>query len=368
MSHVSWLSFVFVCVVFFVHSNCSEIWGLSTANTIEQWDTSGLYSYPDQTRWLSFTFYKVLLAPLMWGSCPYNVGGDRRSTFVSPWLSPYLLPLLLGHIVRRDTPHIFLLSFTCCLSPSSPLFCSIRSLDGRLQVSHRKGLPHVIYCRLWRWPDLHSHHELRAIEACGYAFHLKKDEVCINPYHYQRVETPGEENMTRGCLNRNACVGGNDDYLNLGGFAQFQHFKLVCLFNTSSSSLWRRWRCTKELVDLVLQLFKVHFYKRSGPQWETNSTWIRFKWHAFITCMFFILYYLTVQINTNTFWYRITGRSSLRAWSFVQHAALACWFSCRASHLQSRILTVFQQCVSLLFILSWGFFVLFAFLVFHILI
>ncbi|XP_056157925.1 mothers against decapentaplegic homolog 2-like isoform X3 [Lampris incognitus] len=65
-----------------------------------------------------------------------------------------------------------------------------RSLDGRLQVSHRKGLPHVIYCRLWRWPDLHSHHELRAIDACQYAFNLKKDEVCVNPYHYQRVETP----------------------------------------------------------------------------------------------------------------------------------------------------------------------------------
>ncbi|XP_032804919.1 mothers against decapentaplegic homolog 3 isoform X1 [Petromyzon marinus] len=67
---------------------------------------------------------------------------------------------------------------------------SRRSLDGRLQVSHRKGLPHVIYCRLWRWPDLHSHHELHAIDACEFAFHLKKDEVCVNPYHYQRVETP----------------------------------------------------------------------------------------------------------------------------------------------------------------------------------
>ncbi|KAJ3592832.1 hypothetical protein NHX12_005171 [Muraenolepis orangiensis] len=64
------------------------------------------------------------------------------------------------------------------------------SLDGRLQVSHRKGLPHVIYCRLWRWPDLQSHHELRAVELCEYAFHTKKDEVCVNPYHYQRVETP----------------------------------------------------------------------------------------------------------------------------------------------------------------------------------
>ncbi|NP_001075435.1 uncharacterized protein LOC577345 [Strongylocentrotus purpuratus] len=65
-----------------------------------------------------------------------------------------------------------------------------RSLDGRLQVSHRKGLPHVIYCRLWRWPDLQSHHELKAVERCEYAFHLKKDEVCVNPYHYARVETP----------------------------------------------------------------------------------------------------------------------------------------------------------------------------------
>ncbi|XP_023692381.1 mothers against decapentaplegic homolog 2-like isoform X1 [Paramormyrops kingsleyae] len=97
-----------------IPSNWSEMWGLSTSNTIEQWEASGLHSYPDQTR----------------------------------------------------------------------------SLDGRLQVSHRKGLPHVIYCRLWRWPDLHSHHELRAVEACQYAFNLKKDEVCVNPYHYQRVETP----------------------------------------------------------------------------------------------------------------------------------------------------------------------------------
>ncbi|XP_041430824.1 SMAD family member 2 S homeolog isoform X3 [Xenopus laevis] len=97
-----------------IPSTCSEIWGLSTPNTIDQWDTTGLYSFSEQTR----------------------------------------------------------------------------SLDGRLQVSHRKGLPHVIYSRLWRWPDLHSHHELKAVENCEYAFNLKKDEVCVNPYHYQRVETP----------------------------------------------------------------------------------------------------------------------------------------------------------------------------------
>ena len=66
-----------------------------------------------------------------------------------------------------------------------------RSLDGRLQVSHRKGLPHVIYCRVWRWPDLQTHHELKPLECCEYAFGLKQSDVCINPYHYRRVEQPG---------------------------------------------------------------------------------------------------------------------------------------------------------------------------------
>lgn len=64
------------------------------------------------------------------------------------------------------------------------------SLDGRLQVSHRKRLPHVIYCQLWRWPDLQNHHELKHVDNCEYAFSLRKEDVCINPYHYYRVQTP----------------------------------------------------------------------------------------------------------------------------------------------------------------------------------
>ncbi|CAG2054062.1 unnamed protein product [Timema podura] len=65
-----------------------------------------------------------------------------------------------------------------------------RSLDGRLQVSHRKGLPHVIYCRVWRWPDLQSHHELKPMDNCRFPFSAKQKDVCINPYHYKRVESP----------------------------------------------------------------------------------------------------------------------------------------------------------------------------------
>uniref|UniRef100_A0A182Q0W3 Mothers against decapentaplegic homolog n=1 Tax=Anopheles farauti TaxID=69004 RepID=A0A182Q0W3_9DIPT len=65
--------------------------------------------------------------------------------------------------------------------PGQPSKCVTipRSLDGRLQVSHRKGLPHVIYCRVWRWPDLQSHHELKPIETCQYPFSAKQKE---SPY------------------------------------------------------------------------------------------------------------------------------------------------------------------------------------------
>uniref|UniRef100_A0A8C1C959 Mothers against decapentaplegic homolog n=1 Tax=Cyprinus carpio carpio TaxID=630221 RepID=A0A8C1C959_CYPCA len=76
--------------------------------------------------------------------------------------------------------------------PGQPSNCVTipRSLDGRLQVSHRKGLPHVIYCRVWRWPDLQSHHELKALECCEFPFGSKQKDVCINPYHYKRVDSP----------------------------------------------------------------------------------------------------------------------------------------------------------------------------------
>jgi len=77
-------------------------------------------------------------------------------------------------------------------NPTLPSKCVTiaRSLDGRLQVSHRKGLPHVIYCRIFRWPDLQSHHELKPISTCEFSFCSKQTEVCINPYHYERIDLP----------------------------------------------------------------------------------------------------------------------------------------------------------------------------------
>lgn len=48
----------------------------------------------------------------------------------------------------------------------------------------------MIYARIWRWPDLHKN-ELKHVKFCQYAFDMKKDSVCVNPYHYERVVTQG---------------------------------------------------------------------------------------------------------------------------------------------------------------------------------
>lgn len=101
-----------------------------------------------------------------------------------------------------------------------------RSLDGRLQVSHRKGLPHVIYCRVWRWPDLQSHHELKPLDVCEYAFSRNKKEVCINPYHYRRVETPGLWFTMKDYLHVHVCMVGYPLYF------------LFKLFSTGKPMFW----------------------------------------------------------------------------------------------------------------------------------
>lgn len=67
-----------------------------------------------------------------------------------------------------------------------------QSLDGRIQVSHRKGLPHVIYCRVWRWPDLQTHHEIKPLENCQFPYSARNERICINPYRYKCIEAPSK--------------------------------------------------------------------------------------------------------------------------------------------------------------------------------
>ena len=60
--------------------------------------------------------------------------------------------------------------------------------------SNRKAFqdvtPVVAFCRIWRWPDLNTHLELRSSDNCTYAFQHEKDQLCVNPFHYERVVAP----------------------------------------------------------------------------------------------------------------------------------------------------------------------------------
>ncbi|CAG5110321.1 Oidioi.mRNA.OKI2018_I69.chr2.g4733.t1.cds [Oikopleura dioica] len=63
-----------------------------------------------------------------------------------------------------------------------------RSLDGRLQVQHRKTLPHLLYVQIWRFPEVTTQHELTSVSNCKFAYIKRLEEVCVNPFHYEKVE------------------------------------------------------------------------------------------------------------------------------------------------------------------------------------
>uniref|UniRef100_A0A6G1SFV3 Mothers against decapentaplegic homolog n=1 Tax=Aceria tosichella TaxID=561515 RepID=A0A6G1SFV3_9ACAR len=58
--------------------------------------------------------------------------------------------------------------------------------ESRLLVAHRRCRPQVIYCRLWRWPDLQSHHQIKSICPTNRSADGGSGAICINPYHYER--------------------------------------------------------------------------------------------------------------------------------------------------------------------------------------
>ncbi|KAK3746997.1 hypothetical protein QZH41_011949 [Actinostola sp. cb2023] len=96
--------------------------------------------------------------------------------------------------LRKKTDELESLITTITTNGAQPSKCVTiqRTLDGRLQVCERKGFPHVIYARLWRWPDIQKM-EMKHLDFCRYGYDLKYESVCVNPYHYERIRSPAGE-------------------------------------------------------------------------------------------------------------------------------------------------------------------------------
>uniref|UniRef100_S4RV88 Mothers against decapentaplegic homolog n=1 Tax=Petromyzon marinus TaxID=7757 RepID=S4RV88_PETMA len=50
--------------------------------------------------------------------------------------------------------------------------------------------PHVLLCRLFRWPEVRHSAELKRLSVCGQHGRAEGDSVCCNPYHLSRLCGP----------------------------------------------------------------------------------------------------------------------------------------------------------------------------------
>ncbi|XP_078485943.1 smad2/3a protein [Ciona intestinalis] len=66
----------------------------------------------------------------------------------------------------------------------------ITTSSGETINTNSPVLPHVWACRFWRWPHLKSAVELQSLSACSHGYEKNMSEICIQPYHYNKIETP----------------------------------------------------------------------------------------------------------------------------------------------------------------------------------
>ncbi|KAK3597902.1 hypothetical protein CHS0354_042240 [Potamilus streckersoni] len=59
---------------------------------------------------------------------------------------------------------------------------------GDLRLGRRSVAPHILCCRLWRWPSLSNNSELKQLSCCSTVNDLAY--VCCNPYHWSLLMKP----------------------------------------------------------------------------------------------------------------------------------------------------------------------------------
>lgn len=60
-----------------------------------------------------------------------------------------------------------------------------------LQLGKRTVQPHVVCCRLWRWPRVDA--PLKPVPVCTTMD--SADDICCNPYHWSHCILPGIQNV-----------------------------------------------------------------------------------------------------------------------------------------------------------------------------
>lgn len=81
----------------------------------------------------------------------------------------------------------------CVLVPNE----SVVTINGAIS-------PHVLFCKLWRWPDLWQNAPLRRLPECKSSGNMKT--VCINPHHWSQLCVPDSPPppYKQFCADRNA--------------------------------------------------------------------------------------------------------------------------------------------------------------------
>ena len=132
----------------------------------------------------------MLLLLLMLVSVLYSLMCHRQDGETEDFAKRAIESLVKKLIEKRDELDSLFTAITTKGAHPSKCVTIQRTLDGRLQVAGRKDWPHAIYACIWRWPVLHKN-ELKHVKYCQFAFDLKRGSVCVNPYHYERVVSPG---------------------------------------------------------------------------------------------------------------------------------------------------------------------------------